>query len=219
MIRSIDSNITNCSTPLPYTGKNNTNKSHNQNVTFTSNTQSGMSLTDKILTNKFAQKVFKLAGLKPAIFNIIALATTSILLRPATILVVPGSNKEDRRYAAGKSVISSVIANAGKILLCLPLANSMVKLGKEATSKVAKTHFPKLESPRFNVLNYLVTNGFTVVMSVATTALMVKTVTKVMGALVPEPKRSLPKNSNNSIQKGPSFKSIDDFAKGEGGKL
>lgn len=149
---------------------------------------------DKIINNKFAQKVFKFASLNPFGFNIAALAIACIVLRPATIMVTPGSSKKDREYTAGKSIISSAIANGSRILFCLPLAKAIVKLGDKAKKNPKEVKFPAKGTPKFEVVNYAINNGFAVLLSLATSGLMVYSVAKIMPILLKD------KNDKNKVK-------------------
>jgi hypothetical protein len=139
---------------------------------------------DKILNNKFAQKVFKFASLNPFGFNIVALTVSCMFLRPATLMVTPGTSKKEREYAAGKSIISSGIANGSRILLCLPLAKAIEKLGDKALHNPNSAKFPAKGTPKFEVVNYAINNGFAVLLSLATSGLMVSMVAKIMPILL-----------------------------------
>jgi len=195
---------------LNYKSNNKNNKNSFNNVSFKSAPPKHSPIIDKLLKNKFTQRLFKLADINPFAFNIVALATTCIILRPATIMVVPGSSKEDKKYAAGKSIISSAIANTSRVVLCLPLALSVAKLGKEAAQKAGETKFPKIGTPKFESFNYLVNNGFSVILAIATSALMVTTVAKVMNKLMPPPKN---KNQDN-FTKNYLYENSEQFFKG-----
>lgn len=100
-----------------------------KSASFCANPEKVASGIDKILKSKVAQGIFNFASMNPFGFNILALATTCIILRPPTVMVIPGSNKEDKQYVAAKSIIGSVVANTGRILLCLPLAKAIEKIG------------------------------------------------------------------------------------------
>lgn len=147
--------------------------------------------TDKLLKNKLVQKLFNLASLNPHAFNLTIMAVMAILLRPATILIVPGAKKEDKQYAAGKSVVSSVISTMTQLALCIPLAKSIEKLAKEAESKPHLSNFPKIKTPKFDAFNYLVNNGFAIILTVVSSIVMAKAVAKIMNKI-------LPKKENNT---------------------
>lgn len=150
---------------------------------------------DKILNNKVAKGIFDFASLNPFGFNILMLATTCIVLRPATVMVVPGSNKEDKKYIAVKSIVASTIANTGRLLFCLPLAKSIEKLGNKAVEKTKNIDFPAKGTPRFDAYNFGVNNGFAFILSLFTTALFVAAVTKIMNKIMPP--NGDKKNSSN----------------------
>lgn len=161
-------------------------------------------ILDRFLNNKITKSAFKLASLNPFAFNIAALALTCIVMRPLTILITPGSTKEDRRYAAGKSVIASTIANTSRIVFCLPLANAMKKLGKASQAGAVGVKFPKIGTPKFDAFNYLVNNGFAVILSLATSAIIVEAVAKVMDKLVPVTKKTKDANKEEIKPKNKS---------------
>lgn len=168
--------------------------------------------TDKLLKNKFVQKIFNLASLNPHAFNLTIMAVTAILLRPATILIVPGAKKEDKQYAAGKSIISSTLTITTQLALCIPLAKSIEKLAKEAEIKPHLSKFPKINTPRFEAFNYLVNNGFAVVLTVASAMVMSKAVAKIMNKILPDKNRK-PKQQDSQHLKTPQS------AKVQGGNL
>lgn len=141
--------------------------------------------TDKLLKNKFMQKLFNLASLNPHAFNLTIMAVMAIMLRPATILIVPGAKKEDKQYAAGKSVVSSVISTTAQLALCIPLAKTIEKLAREAEVKPHLSNFPKIKTPRFEAFNYLVNNGFAIILTVASSMVMAKAVAKIMNKILP----------------------------------
>lgn len=134
---------------------------------------------DKFLKNKFVQGLFKLADKNPFAFNIVALATTCMLMRPVTILAIPGTNEKDKKYAAGKSFIASVIGNSSRLLFILPLGIFMANLGRQAV-KNPKLKFPKDKTPEFQAYNYLVNNLAATLLAIPTSGLMVYAVAKVM---------------------------------------
>lgn len=168
--------------------------------------------TDKLLKNKFVQKLLNLASLNPHAFNLTIMAVMAILLRPATILIVPGAKKEDKQYAAGKSVVSSVISTTAQLALCIPLAKSIEKLAREAESKPHFSNFPKVKTPRFEAFNYLINNGFAVLLTVASAMVMSKAVAKVMNKILPD-KNKEPKLQDSQHSKTPQI------AKVQGGNL
>lgn len=173
---------------------------------------------DKFLNNKFVKGTFKFADNNPFGFTVGMLALTCIIMRPPTILIVPGSSKPDRQYAAGKSVIASIIANTARILLCLPLGKAILKLGEKAQegknapdiknksieeiNKYAnailkeKGFYPK-NTPHFDAINFAISNGFALILAIATSALLVKAVSKIMPKLFPP-------NENNKNETNPS---------------
>lgn len=140
---------------------------------------------DKILNNKLAKSLFKIANKNPFVFTTVALLVACAFMRPATIMLTPGSNPKDKKYAAGKSIIASLIASAGRLLFIIPLGTIIHKLGQKALDN-PNFKFPKLKTQKFDALKYLITNVAGFVLSVGMAALMVKAVAKIMKKLVPE---------------------------------
>lgn len=99
---------------------------------------------DKILKNKYSQKLFNLASMNPHTFNLTVMALMGITLRPATIMVIPGAEKEDKQYAAGKSIISAIITTTTQAALCIPLAKTIEKYAIEAHKNPAISNFPRV---------------------------------------------------------------------------
>lgn len=176
-----------------------------QNVSF-KGAPPKVSILDKMLKNKLAQGLFKLADMNPFAFNLTALAVSCIILRPPTIMVVPGSNKDDRKYMAGKSIIAATIADTSRVLLCLPLAMTMKKLGQKALA--GKLNFPKEGTKEFEAFNYMVNNGFALLLVIGTSALMAWTVAKVMNILVPPHKNTDEIKSGDNVKLGKAFKAV-----------
>lgn len=165
--------------------------SPNKNINFGAgnfDTKSAVGKTgaiDKILNNKLAKSLFKIANKNPFVFTTVSLLVACALMRPATIMLTPGSNQKDKKYAAGKSIIASIIASAGRLLFIIPLGFYIHKLGKKAINN-PNFKFPKLDTEDFDALKYLITNAAGFVLSVGMAALMVKAVAKIMKKLVPD---------------------------------
>jgi len=155
------------------------NQPHSE-INFKANLKNPDKLMDSFLQNKYTKKVLNFANMNPFGFTIGNLVLTCMLMRPVTTLVVPGSSKEDREYLAGKSFISSAIANGFRLALCLPLANAVKKLGEESAKNPKASAFPAKGTKKFDVLNYGINNGFAVVLGFFTSALMVYSVGKIM---------------------------------------
>lgn len=146
------------------------------------------SILDKILKNKLVKSLFELADKNPFAFNIVALATACMALRPATIMVVPGSNDKDKKYAAGKSIIASVVATASRLMFILPLGIAIKKLGDDA-KKNPKIKFPKEGTTEFKAFNFALNNGAGALIAIPTAALVVFLVAKIMDKLTHGPKK------------------------------
>lgn len=161
------------------------NKAHSQNINFKGTLPSTKSpFIDWLMTRKATKGLFKLASLNPFAFNVAAMAITCILMRPPTIMVVPGSNKEDKSYAAAKSIIGSIIANGSRLIFILPLGILMKKLGQKAL-KDNHLQFPKIETKEYEAYNYLISNGAGFLLSLGLSAPIIYTLTKVMNKIMP----------------------------------
>lgn len=197
-------NIQNTQIPQKYNVATRVN-SYSNEPSFCAKTPS--KFIDRILKNKAAQKVFQFASDSAFGFDILTLATTCILMRPVTILLLPGSDKDDKKYLAAKSVISSVIANAGRIAFCWPLTKSLEKLGDKAEKSPGSIEFPGRSTSEFKSFNFMVNKGFFMLLSIATSALMAMAVAKIMAKILPPPtKKNESLNVNKSVENTPESK-------------
>lgn len=157
-------------------------------TSFNGNVPQNTKFIDSILQKKFSKGLFRLAGLNPVLFNVSVLTLVGLVLRPATIMVVPGSNKEDRSYAAGKSIISTSIYTATKLAIFYPFGKYMEYLGTRAKENPVKYKFPHIGTKKFDALNYLINNGLSALITIMTASLMVTLVSKIMNKVVPAKK-------------------------------
>ena len=119
-------------------------------------------LSDKIpekwFAGNFAKKVIDTAVENAALLEAgvaLGLATT---LRPASIMVVPGPPKDDRKYAAAKSIATGIVGFAFTAAVFIPIAAATKNLGKLAKDNLLiKTGFPEVGSARYKVIEYLTT--------------------------------------------------------------
>lgn len=157
---------------------------------------SEMPKIDKILKKPFVQKLFKIAQQNPHAFNLINLAVLGIVLRPATVMAVPGAEKEDKQYVAAKSVIGTVLVVASQLLISIPLGKGIEKLGKVAANN-PKNPFFKFGSKQFDAYNFLISNAVGLIVTLASSSfLTVKLTAKIMNKFLPQ-KDS---NANNNTQ-------------------
>lgn len=139
---------------------------------------------DKILKKPFVQKLFKIAQQNPHAFNLINLAVLGIVLRPTTVMAIPGAEKEDKQYVAAKSVIGTVLIVASQLLISIPLGKGIEKLGK-AAEKNPKIPFFKFGSKKFDAYNFLISNAVGLIVTLASSSfLTVKLTTKIMNKLI-----------------------------------
>lgn len=165
----------------------------NKNVNFTGATNAVDKNIDKFLMSKGGQKILKLASNNPTFFSLALMTALATTLRPATIMVVPGAKKEDKKYAAMKSIISSLITLTTQGLIFYPLGKAMVKEGEKAKNAPKTTKFPyEIKTPKFEAYNYFVNNGLAFFVMFAASLVMVKVVAKVMNKIMPSHKQSQP---------------------------
>lgn len=158
-----------------------------QNINFEGNPAvSETPRIDNFLKKGYAQKLFKLAQGNPHVFNLINLAIFGIVLRPTTILAIPGAEKEDKQYVAAKSLIGTALIVASELLVCIPLGKGIEKLGK-AAKKNPKNLFPEFNTPRYDAYNFLISHAVGLVLTLALSSfLTVRLTTKIMNKLFPQ---------------------------------
>lgn len=141
---------------------------------------------DKFLNSKTGLKIIKTAGLNPAFFALAMGTLVSTTFRPATLMVVPGAKKEDKKYASIKSIISAFVTLATQGLIFYPLGLAMKKLGEKAKDAPNSTKFPyKIKTPKFEICNYFLNNGLNIFVTVGATLVMVKVVGAIMDKIMP----------------------------------
>lgn len=167
---------------IPVKNEKNNNKYTADDLNFRGKLPESKDFLDKVLEK--GKGLFKLADINPFAFNVACLLTTCVVMRPLTILALPGTNKEDKQYAAGKSVISATLANTSRLIFILPLGIMMKNLGKNAKEDPS-FRFPKIKTRRFNAFNYLVNNASAFLLSIPMSAVMVVAVAKIMNKIMP----------------------------------
>lgn len=140
---------------------------------------------DKILEKKFVQDLFKKAGNNPHLIQVVSIGILGLTLRPATLLAVPGAEKEDKNYVAAKSIIGTVLFVASQLLVTIPLGKSLDKL-EEIAKQNPKSVFHGYNSKQLAAYKFLVSNAVGLIFSLATTSyLTVRLTTKIMNKLFP----------------------------------
>lgn len=141
---------------------------------------------DKFLKSKGGLKILQLADINPTLFSLGIATAVSTTLRPATLMVVPGAKKEDKKYASVKSIISAIITLATQGLVFYPLGVAMKKLGEKADTAPKLTKFPyKIKTLKFEACNYFLNNSLGFFVTIATTLIMVKVVGAIMNKIMP----------------------------------
>lgn len=157
---------------------------------------------NNILNKKSAQWVFKFASENQFGFNILALALSCIIMRPATIMVLPGQKKDDKQYLAAKSIIASVIIDIARFAFCLPLAKALVKNGLKAKQHPDKINFPAKDTKEYNAFKFAANNGLSIVLQIGTAALMTLAIPKVMEKILPPPEQKQKAEAKIKIKNG-----------------
>lgn len=179
------------------------------NTNFKGNLSKPSPITDKILKNKVVKSLFELADKNPFAFNTLALASTCMVMRPATIMVVPGSNDKDKKYAAAKSFTASFISTASRLIFILPLGIAIKKLGERAKTN-PEIDFPQRGTPKFNAFNFAVNNTTGALLAIPIAALVVYLVAKIMDKIM--------HNSNNKSDKKDNIQNISELNNVQEGK-
>lgn len=97
------------------------------------------SLGDKILSSKAFDKILTLAEGSPVVCSSLFALGLAGVLRPATILSLPGKkDKEDKIYACGHSLASGVIGFISSIILTTPLNQMMDEVKKHPRDYMKK---------------------------------------------------------------------------------
>jgi len=108
--------------------------------------------------SNFSKKIIGMASSNPALVEAAFVLGLSTTLRPASIMVVPGPPKDDRKYAAAKSIATGIVGFAFTAAVFIPIAAATKNLGKLAKDNLLiKTGFPEAGSARYKVIEYLTT--------------------------------------------------------------
>ena len=130
-------------------------------ITFSSAPKKPMGLIEKIMRSKKTHEIFRLAEENAILFRMAYGCILATTLRPLVIMGVPGAKKDDKKYAAVKSIASGLVSLAMAAVLFIPLEHSIRNLGKLALEKGAKTSgFPyKYLSKEYDSFQYIMNMG------------------------------------------------------------
>jgi hypothetical protein len=131
-------------------------------------------------------KILELAGSNPTFFEVAFATTLMTTIRPLTVLAVPGAKKEDKQYAAVKSICSAVSSFALTALLYIPLAAVMKNLGN---GKLPGFPFPK-DSNQFKAFNHYFNYGSRFILAPLEAMILFKMIPPIMNKLFPNRKKS-----------------------------
>lgn len=162
-------------------------------------------IIDGILKNKLAQNLFKIAGRNPHLVQVISVGILGLTLRPATLLVVPGAEKEDKQYVAAKSIIGTALFVASQLLVSIPLDKSLKKI-EEIAQKNPTSVFNHYSPKQLKAYNFLISNAVGLALTLTTSSyLTIKLTTKIMNKLFPQKKSIV----NSSMQKPQREERVD----------
>lgn len=148
------------------------NTQSEKTISFTGDLPTKTKLIDNILKNKIFKSFCRFAGKNPHAFNMLSLAFVGILLRPPSIMAIPGAKKEDKEYAATKSVVGSATLALSQLIMIIPLAKILENNRKEIEKALSKLTHSKIR--RFEAFNYLANNGFGLILSLLLIPFIVK---------------------------------------------
>ena len=106
-----------------------------------------------IYTSKAAKKTFKFAEENGALFVATTSLAMSMLVRPLVVLATPNTDKESKRYAAAKSIASSIIGFGMMFVATKPLAKAIQKIDKNPEKYLSKKTIEKLKEKNHDLKN------------------------------------------------------------------
>lgn len=117
---------------------------------------------------------------------VLGLATT---IRPVSIMGMP-AKKDDKQYAAAKSIATGIIGFAVAALIYLPLAAVMKKSG-EAAKKLLETNagkgiFPAIGTKAYDSFNFIINYGSKFIVGPLDAMLLFKLIPPIMHKVFPE---------------------------------
>ena len=185
--------------PYKYSFKTDKNKRLNKSdsfekISFRSSSNIANGLIDKIMRNKITHKVFELAENNSLLFRMAYGCVLSVALRPLVIMAIPGAKKDDKKYAAVKSIASGIVSLLMAAVLFIPLEYSIRRLGKSALENVGKPgefpykyipHNPK-ECQKYDAFQYVMNMGAGFLVAPLDAYLVFKLVPPVVDKLFPK---------------------------------
>lgn len=104
-----------------------------------------MKISSKVYQNKYLHKGLEFASEKSPLFVAGTTFALSAIARPATIMATPKTDKENKKLACVKSLISAGLNFGITLCLALPLLNGMKALGKKPNSFMKKETIERLK--------------------------------------------------------------------------
>lgn len=106
-----------------------------------------------IYTSNAAKKTFKFAEENGALFVAATTFVLSTLVRPLVILATPDTDKENKRYAAAKSIASSIVGFGLMFAATKPLTKAIQKIDKNPEKYLSKKTIEKLKEKNHDLKN------------------------------------------------------------------
>lgn len=164
----------------------------------------GYALAQKVPKNFYnsgtLNYVAKLAKDYPGLFEGLTALGVTCTIRPLTILTMPGAKKEDKQYAAVKSIASGILGYIESLIIFKPLGDIVKKLGQGQYDKFLKKPFPfKYGTPQFNTFSFIVNYGSKFIAAIPFAILTFKLIPVMMEKLFPNRKKKPLDNYNPPI--------------------
>ena len=106
-----------------------------------------------IYTSKAAKETFKFAEENGALFVAATSLVLATLVRPLVILATPDTDKENKRYAAAKSLASSLVGFGLMFAATKPIAKAIQKIDKNPEKYLSKKTIEKLKDKNLDLKN------------------------------------------------------------------
>jgi len=156
---------------------------------------------ESFLKNNLFHSACKMAANNYVLFDATVLLALSTTLRPATIMTVPGPSKEDKKYAAAKSIATGLLGFALAAAIYIPLEKHMQTLSGKPVKKLVKDttkavkdycdpKFPKFGTEEYKSFIYMVSNGLKFIIAPLEALALFTMIPIVVNKIFPHKKKS-----------------------------
>lgn len=148
------------------------------------------SIPDSFLKNKNIHSFCKMAEKNASLFDVSLALIMGTTLGAGGILASPFNKKEDKQYMASQLIMNCVVSFLIPLVIYLPLAKSMAKLGQSALKQASKKGtFPyKIGTKEYDGFNYLVNYGSRFIIAPIQSFLIIKGITPLFKRLFDDKK-------------------------------